>query len=109
MVVLNKKAFKLPFMDREKFLLLMRLGLNYDRATGTFSVANYNNIGKLTDTLAGILSADEVTFTQTCCICGKDFPCSECKYLELCATKNLPFQCVCVECLREGRTFTNSG
>ena len=109
MVVLNKKAFKLPFMDREKFLLLMRLGLNYDRATGTFSVANYNNIGKLTDTLAVILSVDEVTFTQTCCICGKDFPCSECRYLKLCATKNLPFQCVCVECLREGKTFRNSG
>ena len=44
MVVLNKKAFNLPFMDREKFVLLMRLGLNYDRTTGMFCVANYNNI-----------------------------------------------------------------
>jgi len=105
MVVLNKRAFKLPFMDREKFLLLMRLGLNYDRAAGTFCVANYNNIEKLTGTLAEILGVMDVTFTQTCCVCGKDFPCNECKYLELCDTKNLPFQCVCAQCLREGGTF----
>jgi hypothetical protein len=109
MVVLNKKAFKLPFMDKEKFLLLMRLGLNYDRATSSFRVVNYNNIKKLTDTLAEILGASEVTFTQTCCICGKDFPCNECKYLELCDTKNLPFQCVCALCLHEGKTFKDSG
>ena len=104
MVVLSKKAFKLPFMDREKFLLLMRLGLNYDRATGTFSVANYNNLAKLTDTLAEILGADEVTFTQTCCMCGKDFPCNDCKYFEPCDTKNMPLQCICARCLREGKT-----
>ncbi len=104
MVVLNKKAFKLPFMDREKFLLLMRLGLNYDRTTGTFRVANYNNLAKLSDTLAEILGADEITFTQTCCMCGKDYSCNECKYLELCDTKNLPFQCICAQCLREGET-----
>ncbi len=109
MVVLNKKAFKLPFMDREKFLLLMRLGLNYDKATGTFRVANQNNIEKLAVTLAQILGVDEVTFTQTCCLCGTDFPCNECKYLELCNTKNLPFTCVCVQCLRGGKTFNDSG
>jgi hypothetical protein len=108
MVVLNKKAFKLPFVEREKFLMLMRLGLNYDRATGMYCVANYNNIEKLTDTLAEILGVDEVTFTQTCALCGKDFPCSDCKYLELCATKNMPFQCVCAECLRDGKTFKDT-
>jgi hypothetical protein len=102
MVVLNKKTFKLPFMDREKFLLLMRLGLNYDKATGTFCVANYNNIEKLADTLASILKVDEVSFAQTCTSCGKEFACSGCKYVESCATKNLPFQCVCSQCLREG-------
>jgi len=99
MVVLNKKAFKLPFMDREKFLLLMRLGLNYDKPSGTYCLKNFNNIEKLADALAEILKVDEVTFTQTCAVCGKDFACSGCKYLELCATKNLPFQCVCTECL----------
>ena len=102
MVVLNKKGFKLPFMEREKFVLLMRLGLNYDKASGTFCVANCNNIEKLTDTIASVLSVSEVAFTQTCVVCGGDFPCSDCKY-QACATKNLPFQCVCSKCLREGR------
>ncbi len=108
MVVLNKKAFKLPFMDREKFLLLMRLGLNYDKASGTFCLKNFNNIEKLADTLAEILKVEEVTFTQTCAVCGKDFGCSSCKYLELCSTKNMPFQCVCAVCLREGNTPKDS-
>jgi hypothetical protein len=105
MVVLNKKAFKLPFVDREKFSLLLRLGLERDRTKGTYCVVNFNNIQKLTDTLAEILGVEEVTFTQTCAVCGKDFPCSGCKYLDLCATKNLPFQCVCAGCLKEGKTF----
>ena len=103
MVALNKKGFKLPFMEREKFVLLMRLGLNYDKASGTFCVTNYNNIEKLTDTIASILNISEVAFSQTCVVCGGDFHCSDCKYQDSCATKNLPFQCVCSKCLREER------
>jgi len=103
MVVLNKKAFRLPRVEKEKFILLLRLGLEYDREQGTFCVSNYNNIEKLTDTIARILNADEVAFAQTCISCGKDFPCSDCKYLDSCATKNLPFQCVCPQCLREAQ------
>jgi hypothetical protein len=108
MVVLNKKAFRLPRVEKEKFILLLRLGLEYDRAQGTFCVRSYNNIEKLTDTIANILNVYEVTFAQTCVLCGRDFPCSDCKYIGLCATKNLPFQCVCPQCLREERTFQES-
>jgi len=105
MVVLNKKAFRLPRVEKDKFILLLRLGLEYDREQSTFCVGSYNNIEKLTDAIASILNVEEVTFTQTCVLCGKDFPCSDCKYLDSCATKNLPFQCVCPQCLREGKTF----
>ncbi len=105
MVVLNQKSFKLPFMQREKFVLLLRLGLGYDKASGTYYVNSYNNIEKLTDAIAEILGVDEVTFTQTCTVCGRNFPCSECKYIDLCATKNLPFQCVCQLCLREDKAL----
>ncbi len=103
MVVLNQKAFKLPFMQREKFVLLLRLGLGYDKTKGMYYVNSYNNIEKLTDAVAEILGVEEVTFTQTCAVCRKDFPCSECKYLDSCATKNLPFRCVCTACLSSGR------
>jgi hypothetical protein len=100
MVVLNKKSFKLPFVDREKFVLLLRLGL--DRNQGSYCIKNYNNVEKLVDTISSILNAEKITFLQTCSICGKDFPCSDCKYYESCATKDLPFHCVCPQCLKEG-------
>ena len=105
MVVLNKKAFRLPRVEKEKFVLLMRLGLEYDRVNSTFSISSYNNIEKLTDTISEILKDYNVSFAQSCLICGKDFPCQECKYIEMCSTKNLPFHCVCASCLKEGKTL----
>jgi hypothetical protein len=105
MVVLNKKAFRLPHVEPQKFSLLLRLGLVYDRTRGMYSIANCNNIGKLLDTLAEILQDPNVSFTQSCLICGKDFPCQECRYYELCDTKNMPFSCVCGKCLEEGKTI----
>ena len=101
---LNRKAFKLPRVEKEKFILLLRLGLDYNREQGVFSVKSYNNIEKLTDAIAGILNS-EVVFLQNCIRCGKDFPCSECKYDDLCTTKDLPFSCVCPQCLRDKRQF----
>ena len=104
MVVLSKKAFKLPRVEKEKFILLIRLGLDYNREQGVFSIKSYNNIEKLTDTIASILNS-EVVFLQSCTRCGKDFPCSDCKYNELCTTKDLPLSCVCPQCLRDRKQF----
>lgn len=101
MVVLNKKSFRLPRMEKDKFVLLLKLGLQYDRASGTFRVENYNNIEKAIDAISEILNDKNVGFKQSCLICGKDFPCIECKYYELCDTRNLPFTCVCGRCLEE--------
>lgn len=103
MVVLNKKAFKLPRVEREKFVSLIRLGLDYNREQGVYSISSYNNIEKVIDVLSDILKSP-VLFLQSCVVCGKDFPCAECKYNESCSTKNLPFSCVCPQCLKEGRT-----
>jgi hypothetical protein len=103
MVVLNKKSFKLPRVGKEKFVLLLRLGLDYNQ--GSFCIKNYNSIEKLVDTISSILNVEKITFLQTCSICGKDFPCSDCKYYESCATKDLPFHCVCPQCLKEGRLY----
>lgn len=104
MVVLKKKAFRLPRLEREVFVNLMRLGLDYNREQGTFSIKNFNNIDKILETLSSILDS-EVAFTQTCTRCGKDFSCSDCGYGDLCTTKNLPFTCVCPQCLRDRRQF----
>jgi len=100
-VVLNRKSFKLPRVEKEKFVLLLRLGLEYNREQGFFSIKSYNNIEKLVDEVSNILGLERVAFLQSCLICGNDFPCQDCKYYELCDTKNLPSYCVCSKCLRE--------
>ena len=105
MVVLNKKAFVLPRVERDKFIRLMRLGLEYNRTTGTFSISHFDNIEEVLDTISSILN-EEAMFLQNCMICNKDFPCSECKYIDFCETKNLPFQCVCPQCLESGEKNT---
>ena len=108
MVILNKKAFKLPRVEKEKFILLLRLGLEYDREQGSFCISSYNNIERLLDTISSILNDEKVMFLQSCILCGRDFPCSDCKYYDLCTTKNLPFHCVCMQCLKEGRAYEDS-
>ena len=105
MVVLNKKSFKLPRVDKEKFILLLRLGLEYNRDQGSYCIKNCNNIDKLVDTISSILNAEKITFLQSCILCDKDFTCSDCKYYDLCATKDLPFHCVCPQCLKEGQSY----
>ncbi len=102
--VLNKKAFKLPRVDREKFVSLMHLGLDYNREAGVFSIKNCNDIEKLMDTITSVLGC-EVVFLQSCMRCGKDFPCANCNYFEMCTTKNLPFSCVCPQCLKDRKQF----
>jgi hypothetical protein len=104
MVVLNKKAFKLPRVEKDKFILLMHLGCDYNREQGVFSIKSYNNIEKLLDTISSILGT-ELVFLQSCTRCSKDFACGDCKYDELCTTKNLPFGCVCPQCLRDRKYF----
>lgn len=106
MVTLNKKCFKLPRIEREKFVSLMRIGLDYNRDKSVYSINSYNNIEKIIDALSDILKSP-VLFLQSCTVCGKDFPCSECKYVDLCSTKNLPFSCVCTQCLTEEKAVKN--
>jgi hypothetical protein len=107
-VVLNKKGFKLPWVETDTFNLLRRLGLNYNRELGVYSVSSYNNVEKLVDVISGILNVERVAFLQSCIICGGDFACQNCKYYESCITKDLPFQCVCPRCLKEGKNAQKS-
>jgi hypothetical protein len=102
--VLNKKAFKLPRVEKEKFMQLINAGLSYDRGACLYSFKDCNDIENLMDIITSILNTD-VVFLQTCTRCGKDFPCGDCKYGESCTTKNLPFSCVCPTCLRERKNF----
>ena len=105
MVILNKTSIKLPRVERDTFILLLRLGLDYNREIGYFSIKNYNNIDKLIDTIARILDEQEIAFLQTCIICKNDFACNECAYVDSCKTSGLPFHCVCPRCLKTNKTI----
>ena len=104
MVFLNRKAFKLPRVEKEKFMALINAGLSYNREAGVYSIKSCNDIENLMDTISGILGA-EVVFLQTCSKCGLYFACGDCKYEELCTTKNLPFSCVCPKCLQDKKNL----
>jgi len=104
MKYLNKKGFKLPFVEKEKFIQLIRLGLDFKKGEGVYCIKSYNNIEQLIDTIAEILGED-IAFMQNCALCGKDFSCSDCKYLHECGTSNLPFLCVCPVCLKNEKLY----
>ena len=104
MVVLNKKALKLPRVEKEKFMHLINAGLCYNRDQCLYSIKSYNDIENLIDLINGVLNT-EVIFLQSCTRCCKDFPCGDCKYDDLCTTKNLPFGCVCPQCLKDKKQF----
>jgi len=101
MLVLNKNSFSLPRVEKNQFIELLRLGLEYDRTQGIYKINNYNNIKKLIDALSIILNDEKICFLQRCIMCNKNFPCSSCKYIESCTTKDLPFECVCYSCLKK--------
>ncbi len=117
MVVLDKKCFKLPYVDGQTYRELMRLGLQYDRTQRTYNAENLNPANfESTMTLLSRILRDKVSFSQAaeaesktgravqkCMVCGKAFSCDECRYFELCETKNIPSICVCGECLEEGK------
>ena len=101
----SRRRFKLPRVEKEKFMsLLIRLGLIIIESKA-FSPLKATTTSKNSWTQSAAYLGSEVIFLQTCTRCGKDFPCSDCKYDELCTTKNLPFSCVCPQCLRDRKHF----
>jgi hypothetical protein len=119
MVVLSKKKFKLPFVDSHTYRELMRLGLQYNRQDRSYSAEDLNSAN--TDSVLELLSRilkDRVSFEQpeapakirpvkqTCITCDKSFQCNECRYFELCETKDSASSCVCGRCLEEGKPLT---
>ncbi len=97
MTILNKDGFKLPYLGRPKFIELMKMGLEFERGRNIFYIRNLNRAEEIKDSLSEILN-QEIAFLQTCLICGKEFLCLECKYYEMCSSRDLPFHCVCKNC-----------
>ncbi len=103
-IVLNPKGFKLPRVEKEKFVLLIRLGIDYNREQCLYSIKNYNNIEKLIETISEYFEI-EVDFSSKLHSVRKRFSCSDCNYNDLCTTRDMPFSCVCPHCLRDRKHF----
>jgi hypothetical protein len=122
MKTLDMKCFKLPYVDSQTYRELMRLGLRYDRTQKTYSVEELNSasMDSVLELLSKILhdkacfeqttqaTSKPATAAQTCLVCGKAFPCKECRYYELCETRDLSLNCICGKCLEEGKTPPDS-
>jgi len=73
MKVLNKKSFKLPFVERGIFAKLIRLDLDFDKRQGAYYVENYNEVEKIIDIISDVLGGEKISFLQTCLLCGRGF------------------------------------
>lgn len=104
MRVVTKEGFKLPFLGKDKFIELMRIGLGYDKGRGVFFVSSLENLEKIKSTLTQIFG-EEVAFAQTCYICNRAFSCAECDLAEICETANIPMTCVCLGCRGKGNLY----
>lgn len=103
MKLLNKKSFTLPFIGRDRYVRLLRLGLGYNKVERSFYVKDYNSVEKIIDAISDIMGDEKASFLQTCILCGEDISCLDCKYKNSCETKDLPFQCICPICLQENK------
>ena len=98
---------------------LLRLGLQYDRAQKTYSAEDLDpaSMDSVLELLSKILH-DKACFEQTTEAAGNtagqprpawfaanNYPCQECRYYELCETRDLPLSCICGKCLEEGKTL----
>ena len=118
MNALDKKSFKLPYVDSATYRELMRLGLRYNKQLRSYSAEDLDKARS--ETVLALLSKilhEQVCFEQskecvresrvdqTCLICGKSVLCGECRYFESCETKDIASKCICGKCLKEGKTL----
>ena len=53
---LDPNGFSLPYVGKDKFVQLMRIGLKYDRAAGNFSVRRLDNLDAVEQSLSEIIA-----------------------------------------------------
>jgi hypothetical protein len=121
--LLDPSGFKLPYMGKDKFIQLMRAGLNYDRKSGRFVVRRVDNLQSVEERVAQIVAkpirfkrpdqAETVSRSQSatikeCYVNSKPVPCAECEFVENCPTailEALKF-CLCDDCLADPNAYS---
>lgn len=116
MKTLSKDGFKLPFIGKDKFSEIMRMGVGYDRKRRLFFLRSKANTEIIKKILSDILK-DDVEFetpalskTQTCYLCTTQIVCKECEYYLYCPTREQPFNetglyCMCTACQKNEESY----
>jgi hypothetical protein len=121
--MLDPAGFKLPFMGKDKFIQLMRVGVKYDSHQRVFSVRRMDNLDSLESSVSQIIgkpvkfmrpepiSEQKGTHQKTtkmCYVDGREISCDACGFLEYCPThflENMTY-CLCTETLLDTEAFT---
>ena len=113
---ISRDGFKLPFIGKDKFAELMRIGVGYDKKNRLFFIRNKANLEIIREILTDIFKEKvkfeelEYSKTQTCALCMEKITCHLCEYYSLCQTRELAFNkiglyCMCVDCSRKDGSY----
>jgi len=119
---LDPNGFKLPFMGKDKFVQLMRVGIKYDSSARAFSVRRMDNLDSVEGSLSQIIGKPvkfvrpatteqkevKLGIIKTCYVDAKEIPCDSCEFVESCPThflQDLKY-CICTETLSDAQAYS---
>jgi len=118
---LNPNGFNLPYMGKDKFIQLMRIGLKYDRAAGNFSVRRLDNLDTIEQSLSEIITKPikferseesaktgfDGEITKECYIDSNRILCDQCDFKNDCPTHTLPALkfCLCDDTMVDNQAY----
>jgi len=121
--MLDPNGFKLPFMGKDKFVQLMRVGIKYDSAARIFSVRRLDRLDSVEDSLSQIIGKPikfarpamaleqkgvNLEIIKTCYVDAKEISCDSCEFVESCPThflQDLKY-CLCLETVSDAQAYT---
>jgi len=119
--LLDPSGFKLPYMGKDKFIALMRVGVAYDRSSGKFAVRRITNLDSVEQRISEIISkpikftrpeeesqrVDESNIAKECYVDGRQILCAKCDFVDNCPTHTITFLkfCLCNETLKDPKGY----
>lgn len=119
--LLDPTGFKLPYMGKDKFIALMRVGVAYDRSSGKFAVRRLTNLDSVEQRISEIISkpvkfirpeeesqqVDESNIVKECYVDSRQILCAKCEFIDNCPTHtitSLKF-CLCNTTLEDPKGY----
>jgi len=119
---LDPNNFKLPFMGKDKFIQLMRVGIKYDSHARTFAVRRMDNLDSIEESvsqivgrpvkftrpdLSPVFEESLSTITKVCYVDSRAIQCESCDFVESCPShflQDLKY-CICIETLSDSQAY----